>query len=196
MWESMIISTIYTSVASSMVLTACVVHSLGPLSRNSSAKIPELSTSWWSILWTVWINPLVDHRGFPFWAAINWSRSALRTPVVHYVVSWRQHTSVWSNSHLIAYCISFSLLLVSCTIFKYGSLVICLVAALAASQWTNGCLRCCCPSANGKLDEAWVIRLDWDPLPTGWGVCGALTCCCGKGEEDDKEKKWGVLKNI
>src|SRR5882757_3457903 len=42
---SAITSNIYDSVASSTVFKACLVHSWGPLSRNSSAKIPELMTS-------------------------------------------------------------------------------------------------------------------------------------------------------
>jgi len=40
--DSAITSTIYDSVASSKVFEDCFVHSLGPLSRNSSAKIPGL----------------------------------------------------------------------------------------------------------------------------------------------------------
>ena len=44
--EDVAISTIiYDSIASSKVFKACFVHSWGPLSRNSSAKIPELTTS-------------------------------------------------------------------------------------------------------------------------------------------------------
>jgi hypothetical protein len=60
---------------------------------------------------------------------------------------------------------------------------------------TYWCLRCCWVSARGSLDEAPVVRLSLEEIPPGCGVCGAMTCCCGKGEEDDNEK-WKVLKNI
>jgi hypothetical protein len=30
----------------------------------------------------------------------------------------------------------------------------------------------------------------------GRGVCVAMICWCRIGEEDDKEKKWEVLRNI
>jgi len=51
-------------------------------------------------------------------------------------------------------------------------------------------------SAGGQLEEVPVVLLNWDLLPAGWGVCGAMTCCCGKGKDDDNEKKWEVLRNI
>jgi hypothetical protein len=57
------------------------------------------------------------------------------------------------------------------------------------------CLHCCCAPATGVLDEASVVPLDSDLITPGWGVCGAITCCCGKGEEDDNRKR-KVLRNI
>jgi len=39
-----------------------------------------------------------------------------------------------------------------------------LVAALAASRWTNWFVHCCCVSGGGTLDLVPVIRLDSDPL--------------------------------
>jgi len=53
-----------------------------------------------------------------------------------------------------------------------------------------------CVTVAGELAEALVVRLNWDPLPPGWGVFGAITSCCGKGEEDDNKKKSGVLSTI
>ena len=79
---SAITSTIYTSVASSNVVEAWLVHSRGFISLNLSAKILELTTSSCSIMWTVQRNALVDHRGFRLRVAINWSRSSQRTPAV------------------------------------------------------------------------------------------------------------------
>ena len=49
--------------------------------------------------------------------------------------------------------------------FKCASWVIFLVAAMAASQWTNWCLCCRCFSAGGKLVEVPAVQLDWDLLP-------------------------------
>jgi len=46
------------------------------------------------------------------------------------------------------------------------------------------------------LDEAPFDRLNSDPLLPGCGVCVCLIWLCGIGEEDDKEKKWEVLRNI
>jgi hypothetical protein len=69
------------------------------------------------------------------------------------------------------------------------------VAAIAASRWTNWCLSCSCVSARGALDEAPIVRLDSDWITPGWGVCRTMTCCYGKGEEDDNEQ-WKVLRNI
>jgi len=104
--------------------------------------------------------------------------------------------SVSSYSHPIGYCLLFLLLPVLCTIFRYASWVIFVVAGLAASQWNNWCLHRCCVSAGGTLVDAPVLGLDSNPLSPGSGVCGAMTCCGGQGEEDDNEKKWEVLRNI
>jgi len=190
-----ITSTIYDSVASSRVFKACFVHSRGPLSRHSSAKSPELTTSWCSISRAVRINAFVDHGGLPLLAAINWSWSSLRTPAVHYIVSWPPSISIWSYSHPIACCCLLLLHPVSRTFFKSASWAIFSVPAMAASRWTNWCLRCSCVSARGALYEGPGVRLDSDCITPGWGVCGAMTCYRGQGEEDDNEK-WKVLRNI
>jgi len=42
--------------------------------------------------------------------------------------------------------------------------VICLVAAVAALQWTNMSQHFCCVSAEGRLNEVAVLSLDLDPL--------------------------------
>jgi len=69
------------------------------------------------------------------------------------------------------------------------------VASIAASWWINWCLRHCSFSAKGTFDQAPVIGLASNSLTLQGGVRGAMTCCCGKGEEDDHEK-WKVLRNI
>jgi len=173
-----------------------MVHSRGPLLHISSSKTPELANLWCFSSWTVPMNALVDHGGFPIRAAINRSWSSPLTPAVHYIVSWQLTTWVWSYSHTLACCFLILQVAVLCTTFQCSSWVILLVAVLAALRWTNWCLHCCSGSVGGELDEVSVVWLDWDPLPPGWGVCGAMTCCCGKGEDDDNEKKWEVLRNI
>jgi len=157
--------------------------------------MPEQTASWWSIPPTVRTNAFVDHGSLPLHAVINWLRSSLHTPAVHYIVSWPPSTSIWSYLHPVGCCC----LLLWCpalrTVFKFVSLAIFSVAAIAASRWTNWCLHCCCVSARGSLDEAAVVRLGSDWIPPGCGVYGAMTCWCGKGEEDGNEK-WKVRRNI
>ena len=51
--------------------------------------------------------------------------------------------------------------------FKYAYGVILSVATLAASRWTNCCLRCCSGPASDALDEAPIDWLDLDPLSLG-----------------------------
>jgi len=109
-WDPGITSTIYDSVASSKVFRACFVHSWGRLSRNSSAKIPELTTSWCSISRNVETNDLVDHGDLPLWEAINWSLCSLCTPAVRYILSWPSSTQIWIDSHPIVCCFLFLLL--------------------------------------------------------------------------------------
>jgi len=155
----------------------------------------ELTTSCCSILWTVLTNAFFDNGGLPLWAAVNWSRSSLHTPAVHYIVSSPPSTSIWSYSHPIACCCLLLLSSVLCTFFKSASWVIFSVAAIAASRWTNWFLRCCFVSARGALDDAPVIRLTLYSITLGCCVSGARTCCCGKGEKDNN-KKWKVLRNI
>jgi hypothetical protein len=152
-------------------------------------------TSVWSLSPTVWTNAFVDHGSFPLRAAITWLRSSLLTPAVHYVVSWPPSVSWWSYSHSIACCCLLALHLVLCTFFKCASWAIFSVAGIAASLWTNWCLHCSCISTWGEVVEAPVVQLNSDWITPGWGGCGAVTWCCGKGEEDDNEK-WKVLRNI
>ena len=178
--HSTITSTISDSIASSQGFKACFIHSWGHLSRNSSLKIPELTTSWCSITRTVQTNPMLGHDCFPLRAVINWSRSSLRTPAVHYMVSQPPSASIWSCSHPIACCFMLLCCQVFLTVLKCASCVIISVAAIAASRWTIWCLRCSCVSAGGALHEAPVVRLDSDPIAPGCGTCGAMTCCWGK----------------
>jgi len=108
-------------VAFSDVINACFVHSRGCLWGNSSAIIPELTTSRCSISRTLRKNAFVDHGGFPLQAAINLLRSSLRTPAVRYTVNWPPFASIWIYSHPTACCFLFFLLPVLRMIFKCAS---------------------------------------------------------------------------
>jgi hypothetical protein len=104
--------TIYASVASSKVIKACFVNSHGRLLRNSSANIPERTTSWCSILQTVQTNTLVDHGGYLLQAEMNGARSSLRIPAVCYTISWLSVTVIWYECtyiqlHVVAYSCCF-----------------------------------------------------------------------------------------
>ena len=94
--------TTYTSVASSQVFKAFIIHSRGCLSPNSSAKMPELTTSWCWISLTEWTKTFVDHGGFPLRAVRYWSRSSLSILAVHYSNNWWPYTMICTYSHLIA----------------------------------------------------------------------------------------------
>jgi len=166
-WETAVTSTIYDSVASSKGFKPCFVYSRQRLSTNSSAKIPEVTTSWCSISRAVQTNAVVDHGGFPLRAAMNLSRSSLCTPAVRYTVSWPLSTSMWIDSHPIACCFLFSLFPVSHTISKWVSWVIFSVATIAVSRYTNWCLRRCCVSPGGALCEAPVVWLDLASITPG-----------------------------
>jgi len=179
-----------------MVIKACFVHSRGCLSANSSAELFQLTTWWSSISQNVWTNAYVDHGGFPLWQAMNWSCNSLQTPTVHYTVSWWLFTSIWIYPHPTACCLLFWLLPVLRTIFKCASWVICLVATLAVSRWTNWCLHSCCVRVIAVFDVAPANRLDIDPLSLGWGGCVSVIWWCGIGEEDDNEKPWEALRTI
>jgi len=182
-------SPIYTSVVSSQVITDWLVHSRECLWRNSSAQMPELTTSWCSILRTVPIDSIVDHGGFPLQGAINWSRSSLPTPNFRYMVNWRPFTKVWIYWHPIACCFILLLLLVLRTIFQWASIVLCLEAALAASWWTNWCLGSCNVPLSDISKETPVDQLSSDLVYTGWVICVSIICWCGLGEDDDNEIK-------
>ena len=127
----------------------------------------------------MWTNALVDHGGFPLRAVMNWSLSSLATPAGHCTVSWRSSTSIWIDSHLIAFCFLSLLLPVICTMFKCASCFVFSVATIAASRWTHWCLRYCSVSLGGALFEEPVIQLYWASFGPGWCISGAMTCCCG-----------------
>jgi hypothetical protein len=151
-WDAAITSTIYPSVATSKVMEASFIHSQGCLSPNSSANIPGLTTSWCSILRIVRGDILVNYGGFPFLAAINWSHSSQHTLAVWYMVNWQPLTTVWIYSHLTAYCLLCVVLPVNWMIFQCAFWVIFLLAALAASRWTNWGLHSCCVLIGHVLD--------------------------------------------
>jgi len=180
--DSAITSTIYASVASSKVVKAWLVHSQEFSSLNLSVKIPVLTTSSCLNSRTVCTNALADHGGFPLQAAMNWSRSSLRTPAVCYIISWQPCTSIRVRLHLIACCFKFLRLPVSRTILNCASRVIFSTAAFAASRFTDQCLRCSWVSAGGVFDEVPVILLDSVPLSPCRGACGAMTCICASQE--------------
>jgi len=151
---------------------------------------------WCSISRTVQTNVMVEHGGFPLWVVINWSRSSRRIPAAWYTVNWWLLTTVWIYSHTAACCFLFVLLPVLGMIFKCASWVILLVAALAASRWTNWWLHSCCVPISDLFVKTPANRLDSDPLGTGWGGCVFMICWCGIAEEDDNEKMWEVLRII
>jgi len=189
-------STVYASIAPCKVINACFVHSRGRLSWNSSTKIPELMTSWCSILRTMRMDALVDHGGFPLRTEMNWSQSSLHTPSVYYMVCWPSFGLIWAYSHPIACCFSFLLLPVLRTISECASWDIFLEAALSALRWTNWCLPSRCVPESAVLGVMPIDPPGSVPFSPCWGVCVAMICWCRIGEEDDNEKKWEVLRNI
>jgi hypothetical protein len=46
------------------------------------------------------------------------------------------------------------------------------------------------------LNAVPVGQLNYDLITAFPGVCAAMTWWFGKGEEDDKEKKWELMKKI
>jgi len=112
------------------------------------------------------------------------------------MVSWQLFTMIWIHSHAVTCWFLILLLPVLWTIFECACWVISLVAALAASRWTNWSLCSCWVSMSDTMDEAPIDRLDSDPLFPGWVFCVAMIWWCGRGEEDDHEKKWEVLRNL
>jgi len=160
------------------------------------ARISDLMTSWCLLSQTVHANDFVNNGGFPLRSAMNWSHSSLQTPAVHYPVSWRPITPIWIYSDPTACCVLFLLLPVSRTISKCASQVICLVAASAASRWTNRYLHCCCMPMIAVFDVAPAYWVDSDPLWVGWGCCVSMICGCRIGEEADNETKWKALRTI
>ena len=189
-------STIYARVASSQVSNACFIHCRRYLWWNLSGIIPEPTTSWCLMSRTMQQNALVDNGGFPLRAALNCSLSSLCILTVPSVVSWWPVTPIWSISQPIASCFLSLLLPVVWTMFKCASQGIFSVAVLAASWWTDWCLGYCCMPASDALDEVSVDLLDSDPLSPAWGVCVAMMCWSGIGEEDDNEKKWEVPRHL
>ena len=119
---------------------------------------------------------------------INWSRSFLRTPALHYIVSWPPYTSMWSDLHLIA-C-SFLLLLRPGSYFwwlqlqRRGGLTGVCVAAVSQPgahsmkcPW-SGSIRIQSPQAEVFV-EPWlaVVETVRKVIPKNgksWGIYGKL----------------------
>ena len=142
------------------------------------------------------IHAVVNHGGFQWRAPIKWSHSSWHTPVVCIMITWRSLTMVWTDSHPTACLLLLVLLSVLQRILKCVSWVLFLGAALAASHWTNWCLRSCCVPISDVFDEASANRLDMDLLWPAWDGCVLMICWCGIGEEDDNNKKWEALRII
>jgi len=180
--DSAITSTIYTSIASSKVVTACSFHYRGCLWLNSYSKLPKFTSSRCLISRTVWTNAFVDHGGLHLWVAVNWSHSSLCTPAVCVIVRCRPSTSIRQYSHPIVFCFWLLPLLVPLTIFNYAAKVIISVAAFAPSRYTQRGLRCSRVQACAILHEAPVVLLNSNSLSPCWGVCGAMIYWCGSEE--------------
>jgi len=178
------------------VIQACCVHCCGCLSGNLSVKIPDLITSSCWITQSVWINAFDHDAGFPLFAAINSLCSPPRTPAVCHTVDCPSSNSISIYTHPTACCCSFLLLPVLLTIFKCTLLVICLVAALVALQWTNLYLHFCCVPKIDVIDVAPSTLQLYDPVSPGVGCCVWMTCWCGLGEDDDNVRKWEALSTL
>jgi len=161
----------------------------GCLSRKSSAYIAVLIFADCAERW------VGGRRAFPITAAIYWSHVSPCIPAVCYVVGRQPSAWIWIYSHSIACCLLFLLLLELRNIFNSVAWVKLLVAALAVSWWTYWCLHYCCVPAGATLDETSVGQLYMDPLSLRWRLSVARICWCGKGEEDDNERKCEVLRN-
>jgi hypothetical protein len=142
-------------------------------------------TSLCSIWRTVQRTASLDCGGLPLRKAINWSPSFLCTPAIHYIVSWPPWWLIWSNSHPIIWCFLILLCPVLHSDMKCLPWIILSEATIAGLQWTNWCLHCCGASARGEFNAAPVVQLDSDSITLVWCVCGAMTCCCGNGENDE-----------
>ena len=195
-WNLAFISTIYASVDSSNVIKACFFHSRGCSLENSSGTIPGMTTSWCWICQTVGTNALVDQGGLPIKPAINLLCSSLRTLAAHYMVNQPPFASIWMYSHPAACCFWFLPLPVWRTIFKFASWVIWLVAALAASLWTNLGPGCCCVPRIEVFDVVPAKLPIFDALSPGGGDCVCMMWWCGLEDEDDNERKWEALRTI
>jgi len=166
MWNSANTSTISNTIVSSKVFIACLVHYRECLSRNLSAKVPELATSWYWMSRTVRTNTLVDHGSFLLTAGFQLSCSCLRSQPVPYSVSWSQCTLKSIDSHAIACSVIFVLHQIVVPILACEHLVTFVLAVLVVWWWTNWCLRCCCVSPHGGLDQSPVIWHYSDPPTT------------------------------
>ena len=64
------------------------------------------------------------------------------------------------------------------------------------SLWTNWCLLSWSVPLGDVSDENPILRLDSDPVTSGWDVCVSVIAWCGIVVEGDNEKKWEALKTI
>jgi len=119
-----------------------------------------------------------------------------RTLAVCYTVDQWPLSSIQIYTHPTACCFWFLQFPVLRMIVKCASWVIRLVAALAASQWTNWCLRSCWLPLSEVFDVAPANWLDFNPHPPGSVGFVSMVCWCGFGEEDDNENMWEVLRTI
>jgi len=189
-------STLYTYVAFSKLIKACFVHFWGHLVWNLSVEIPEITTSWGSIWWTVQTNASVDYGSLLIWAEMNSSWSTLLVSPIHYMVGWKSFTIFSIYSHSTGWCFLFVLLPVLWMIFNCRSLVIFLWAPLAAMRRTHSRLRSCCVPESDELAAMPTDPHGSVPFSPGWSISVAIIWWCKIGEEHDNEEMWNVLRNI
>jgi hypothetical protein len=156
------------------------------LIRNWSVKMPELATSWCSMVQSVRINAFVDHGDFPWLLAIHWSHNFQRTMAVWYTVPWPPFTTICICQHWMECSFLLSLHTLLRTVFKCGFWVIYLVAISAVLRWTTWCLHSCCVPMSDLFKLAPPNGLDFTPLSTGRGGCVSMICWYGIGEEYNK----------
>jgi hypothetical protein len=186
----------YASVASSKVIQSWFFYPWGCLSENSSTIIPDMTTSWCSIMRTLWTHASVIDGDLALQILKNGSCSSLCKRTVHYTVNSQPFTLIWIYFYPTGSCFSFLLVPVLQTICKCASWVIILVAALGALQWTYWCVRSGWVPIRAVYDFQPVNQFNFDLLSPGWSGCESMICWCGVGEEDDYKIEWEILRAI
>jgi uncharacterized protein YjeT (DUF2065 family) len=140
-------------------------------SRNWSVNIPQLTTSYCLILWTMYTSALVDHRGYHLWTELNWSYISLCTLDVQYILGWLMTTSTLISLHCIAFCILLLVLEGLLTMFECVSWIRIWEATLSVSQRTILYVGSCFVQVVGTWNVAPDCRLNSDQHAPYSGVC-------------------------